>query len=239
MSGHPVNFEDFEAQLQFVLQRLYDPSLRPAGVVLNVLGLTENERAEVLQTVLIQSIEDLRPGDYVPKTARSWRFYGILYYRFVSNLAQEEVADRVSITSRHLRREQAAAIHVLALKLWEKANLPAPQEEAAQEESAADLSAEVESTTAADRSGGEEQALVNPDLQLKNDLMALQESAPGVISDVIQVIRSVMALVERIPAGKNLIVGDVQLPEALRAALHPSALRQVLWMIIHGAIQQP
>ncbi|RPJ38665.1 MAG: response regulator, partial [Chloroflexi bacterium] len=89
------------------------------------------------------------------------------------------------------------------------------------------------------RSGGEEQALVNPDLQLKNDLMALQESAPGVISDVIQVIRSVMALVERIPAGKNLIVGDVQLPESLRAALHPSALRQVLWMIIHEAIQQP
>jgi CheY-like chemotaxis protein len=227
MSGHPFTFEDFESQLQVVLQRLYDPSLRPPGSVLQVLGLSENERGDGLQTALIQAIEDLRPGDYVPKTARSWRLYSILYYRFVSNLAQEEVAERVSITPRHLRREQSAAIHVLALKLWEQANLPAPQEEPGSDEAPPESAAQDEETG------------LNPDLQLKNDLMALQESAPGVISDVAQVVKSVLALIDRIPAGDALLVEDVQVPETLRASMHPSALRQVLWMIIHQAILQP
>jgi CheY-like chemotaxis protein len=227
MSGHPTVFSDFEAQLQLVLQHLYDPSLRPPEIVLLVLGLSEKERADVLQTALIQAIEDLRPGDHVPKSARSWRFYGILYYRFVSNLAQEEVAERVSITSRHLRREQAAAIHVLALKLWENAHLPAPPEEPESQESLPEIPAL------------ETAAPVNPDVQLENDLTALQESAPGVISDVIQVVKSVLALVERIPAGKDLAITHVLLPDSLRAALHPSALRQVLWMIIHQAVLQP
>jgi CheY-like chemotaxis protein len=228
MSGHPINFQDFESQLQFVLQRLYDPSLRPPGVVLQVLGLSETERAAALQTGLIQSIEDLRPPDYVPETTRSWRLYRILYYRFVSDLPQEEVADRVSITSRHLRREQAAAIHVLALRLWEKADLPAPLEELEREEGAVEVSTPVEKFSPP-----------NPDLQLKNDLMALQESAPGVISDVVQVVKSVLALAERLPGGNNLVVAAVRLPDGLRAALHPSSLRQVLWMIIHQAILQP
>jgi CheY-like chemotaxis protein len=235
MSGHPVIFEEFEAQLQSVLHHLYDPALRPPGVVLRVLGLSENERADVLQTALIQAIEDLRPADYVPKTTRSWRLYGILYYRFVSNLAQEEVADRVAITSRHLRREQAAAIHVLALRLWEQASLPAPVEEPESEESLPESPVQ------------EEEAPANPDMQLKNDLMALQESAPGVISDLVQVMKSVLALVERIPAGKNLAIHEASLHGSaplrangpLRGALHPSALRQVLWMIIHQAILQP
>jgi CheY-like chemotaxis protein len=227
MSGHPFTFEEFETNLQFVLQHLYDPSLHPPGVVLEVLSLSDDERADVLQTALIQAIEDLRPGDHVPKTARSWRFYGILYYRFVSNLAQEEVADRVSITPRHLRREQAAAIHILALKLWEKARLPLPQEELEREDSLAESPLQ------------EEEAMVNPDLQVKNEMMALQESAPGVISDVVQVVKSVLALIERVPAGKNLTITEALLPDGLRAALHPSALRQVLWMIIHQGILQP
>src|SRR5512146_1952237 len=129
MSGHEFSLEEFEGQLALVLQHLYDPSLRPPELVAQVIGLTMQDRVDVLQTAMIQAVEDLRPADYVPRTARSWRLYGILYYRFVSNLAQEEVADRVSIPPRHLRREQAAAIHILALKLMEKARLPTPQEE--------------------------------------------------------------------------------------------------------------
>jgi CheY-like chemotaxis protein len=244
MSGHTFTFEEFEAQLAYVLQRLYDPSLHPPEVVYQVLGLATLDRLDVLQTVIIQAVEDLRPADYVPKTARGWRMYGILYYRFVSNLPQDEVADRVWITPRHLRREQTNAIHLLALKLWEQAQLPIPPEPDGDASSGDATSGDASSGDAVSArgeeilpEGGEErQAPANPENQLKDDLLALQESAPGVISNVSQVVKSVLSLAKRIPAGDRLGVAGVQVPEALNAALHPSALRQVLWMVLHQAI---
>ena len=250
MSGQPFTFEEFEEQLTYVLQRLYDPSLHTPDVVNQLLGLVTQERLDVLQTAIIQTVEDLRPADYVPKTTRSWRMYSILYYRFVSNLPQEEVAERVYITARHLRREQTNAIHLLALKLWEKAHLPAPAEpdEAAEREESVpegapasqlpESSLEAAAREAAAREAGANEAGANPEKQLQADLLALQESAPGIISNVIQVVKSVLGLAGRIPAGEKLRVGAVEIPEELNAALHPSALRQVLWMILHHAINQ-
>lgn len=222
------SFEDFEIQLNNILQHLFDPSLVPPAQLLQVLGQSPRDGLEVMQTAIIQTVEDLRPPDYVPRTTRSWRFYGILYYRFVSNLSQEEVADRVSITPRHLRREQAAAIHLLAQKFWEKSapeesrDLPSPVEDLEREGAPAEVVIN--------------EALINPEMQLKNDLMALQESAPGIISHVNQVIKSVLGLIERLPAGKKLNIKEVVYPGELRAALHPSALRQMLWMIVHLGI---
>ena len=183
----------------------------------------------MLQTAIIQAVEDLRPADYVPKSARSWRMYGILYYRFISNMTQDEVADRVGITPRHLRREQSGAIRILAQKLWENARLPLPE---TQEK-------EVEAGEAGGESFPAEPASeVNPEEQLRNDLLALTESAPGIISDVNLVIRSVLALTEKIPSGKEIHVHFTPQNDQVKASLHPSALRQVLWMIVRQAIEQ-
>ena len=222
------SFEEFETQLNLVLQHLYDPSLIPPAQFLQVLGQSPPNGLEVLQTVIIQTVEDLRPPDYVPRSTRSWRYYGILYYRFVSNLSQGEVAERVSITPRHLRREQAVAIHLLAQKFWGKG---VPEE-------LHDLLSPLEDV---EREGTPAEVVISeapsiPDVQLKNDLLALQESAPGVISHVNQVIKSVLGLIERLPAEKKLNVREVILPGELKAALHPSALRQVLWMIVRLGI---
>ncbi len=221
---------DFETQLNNVLLHLYDPSLRPAPLVWQVIGHSPSEGTDVLQTAIIQAVEDLRPADYVPKSARSWRIYGILYYRFISNMTQEEVADRVGITPRHLRREQIGAIQILAQKLWENARLPLPEMQDKEPETA-----EVVGETA----GENHQDEINPEEQLRNDLLSLTESAPGVISDVNLVIHSVIALTNKIPAGKEIHVHYMPRPEQVKASLHPSALRQVLWMIVRQAIEQP
>lgn len=221
---------DFETQLNNVLLHLYDPALHPALLVWQVIGHQPSEGIDVLQTAIIQEVEDLRPADYVPKSARSWRIYGILYYRFISNMTQDEVADRVAITPRHLRREQTGAIHILAQKLWEKASLPLPEANEKDSEPG-----ERPDEGLADQAEGES----NPEEQLRNDLLALTESAPGVISNVNLVISSVLALTEKIPAGKEIHVHYQPLPEQIKASLHPSALRQVLWMIIRQAIEQP
>uniref|UniRef100_A0A7C4PK96 Response regulator n=1 Tax=Anaerolinea thermolimosa TaxID=229919 RepID=A0A7C4PK96_9CHLR len=213
---------EFEFQLSAVLFHLYDPALRPPILVWKVIGHAPEEGIEVLQTAIIQSVEDLRPGEHVPKTARSWRIYHILFYRFVSNLTVDEVADKVGITPRHLRREQASAIHVLALNLWEKAQLPVPLE----------LESSFEREEIVIEAMPEASVQSNPEVQLQKDLIALQESAPGVISDVKQVIESVIALMRRIPGGQVIEVDEVIISPQLKVGFHPSALRQVLWMII-------
>lgn len=232
MSGHLFTFDEFEAGLTYVLQHLYDPALDAPDAVCDVLGLPSQERPDALQTAIIQAVEDLRPAEHVPKSARSWRMYSILYFRFVSNLPQEEVAERVYITTRHLRREQASAIHLLARRLWENAYLTAPAESEMDLERAESLTEESEEASA------QSQEPSSQEKQLRDDLLALQESAPGVISNVSQVLKSVVALAGHLPAGKNARIVEVSLPEELSVALHPSALRQVLWMILHQAIDQ-
>ena len=220
--------DDFEIQLNNIIQHLYDPSLVPPVQFLQVLGQSTRDGLEVMQTAIIQTIEDLRPPEFVPRTTRSWRLYGILYYRFVSNLNQDEVANRVSITPRHLRREQAAAIHLLAQKFWGKSASGESHELTSPVE---DFEREVAPTEVVFN-----EAPLNPEMQIKNDLIALQESAPGINSHVNQVIKSVLGLIERLPAGKKLNINEVVYPGELKAALHPSALRQMLWIIIHLGI---
>ncbi|HEY62970.1 MAG TPA: response regulator [Caldilineae bacterium] len=63
---------------------------------------------------------------------RSARIYEILYYRYVEQLSQKEVAYQLGISVRQLRREQANAIEYLADRLWSRYNLaesPGAQQE--------------------------------------------------------------------------------------------------------------
>jgi CheY-like chemotaxis protein len=222
-----LTFAEFESQLNQVLHRLYDPSLRPSAAFRLVLGHSPADSLNTLQTAIIQAVEDLRPADHVPKSARSWRLYAALYYRFVSNLSQDEVAEIVSITPRHLRREQVSAINLMAKKLWTGAHLPLESSETGpdREEPGPDFPPEVVDQP-------------NPENQLRLDLLALQESAPGIVADVPQVVRSVITMIDRYTAGKNPHKIPLSAPAELKASLHPSALRQVLWMIVRQAIEQ-
>lgn len=225
-----LSFDDFELQLNHVLQHLYDPSLHQVEPFWQVLGLLPENGLDVLQTAIIQAVEDLRPSDHVPKTTRSWRMYGILYYRFISNLTQDEVASRLSITTRHLRREQTRAVQILALKFWENAHLPLSEKHQKEMESEEPFVESVETY---------QETPAIPDQQLQNDLMALQESAPGIISDVNLVIQSVISLGQRISSYKKIQINLAAPFLQLKAAIHPSALRQVLWMIVRQAVEHP
>ena len=44
--------------------------------------------------------------------------YLLLYDRYIQRLTQKETAERLSVTIRHLRREQNIAIHILAESIF-------------------------------------------------------------------------------------------------------------------------
>ncbi|MEW5720293.1 MAG: response regulator [Chloroflexota bacterium] len=120
-----LGLDDLEQDLQNALNRLYDPAYSPSVELRNVLGCNE-AGAAAMQASILRAIQSLAPAPETPPSARSRRIYEVLACRYIQKLTQDETAERLGITPRHLRREQAQAIHVLAQRLWE--NFRAPTE---------------------------------------------------------------------------------------------------------------
>ena len=61
--------------------------------------------------------------------SRAWRTYDCLFYRYVQQFTQQEVADQIGISTRQLQREQQAALERLADQLWERIDLDADNDQ--------------------------------------------------------------------------------------------------------------
>ncbi|MBC7078719.1 MAG: hypothetical protein H5T92_10510, partial [Synergistales bacterium] len=77
-----------------------------------------------MRRVIIQAIKALQPDPSCSLSSRSWRNYQILFYRYVQQLPQRDVANQLGISARHLRREETVAIESLALNLCARYHLP-------------------------------------------------------------------------------------------------------------------
>jgi len=103
------------------LNQLYNPVCLHSSPLVASFRLTERlNRADALQTLLIESIKELRPSARAPRTAKASRYYRVLHYRYVQQYTQTDVANKVGLSARHLRREQDAAISALVNLLHEK-----------------------------------------------------------------------------------------------------------------------
>jgi CheY-like chemotaxis protein len=208
-------FETFEQWVRETLASLYDPTYRPPAPLSAMLGCGGDDGSEAVQLALIRAIEELKPPPVVPPTARSRRLYELLLYRYVQNLTQEEVADRLGITARHLRREQPEAAHVLALRLWERRG------------EAIVSAAGVDVTETADWLS-----------QLRDELISLQRNAPGALAEVDKVLRRAIELGGQL-AGQHPVTFDLaDVTPDLVAAIHPAALRQIVIAAIRQLNEQ-
>ena len=113
-------FEEFEQYLRDALAHLHNPAYKPPELLETVTGYNPQQGLETFQTILIRAIEDLKPASDLPLNARAKRLHQLLSYRYVQVLTQEDTAQRLGITPRHLRREQQQAVHLLARRLWEQ-----------------------------------------------------------------------------------------------------------------------
>lgn len=210
------NFEEFENCLRDSLAHLYDPAYQCPGLLEKVAGAPSPQGWDVVQARLISAIEELKPGPEVPLNARIRRLYQLLHDRYVQELTQVETAQRLGITTRHLRREQNQAVQALARRLWEQ--WPGPADNVPPV-AALPVTAEPE----ADEADG--QAWRS---QVREELTVLQQNAPGIVADVPETIAAVLKLERTLALRYGIALREGPVEPGIQAAIHPSALRQVL-----------
>ncbi|HMN29189.1 MAG TPA: response regulator [Caldilineaceae bacterium] len=211
MNTQDASFAEIEQALRTTLAQLYTPGHRPLPGLLALLNDGAAHREEEVRAALIQAIEQLKPDLSVPHNARSWRLYLVLYYRYVQAYTQEETAEKLAITTRHLRREQQEAVQMLARWLCQR------------HATGGDKLDEVEPTP----SPAEDQATAWR-LQVQKELAVLQQTTPGAVADLAKTIHGAVKVGQALAARHaiQLRVGEVE--DGILVALHGSALRQVV-----------
>jgi CheY-like chemotaxis protein len=117
-----MNREQFLDALRTALNHLYDPDYLRRSPLAAAFGVADRlDTPAALQRVLIAAIESLRPA---PGNPQNQRLYDILLFRYIQQSTQEEVAHQLAISPRQLRREQTAAIEMLACVLSEQQAAP-------------------------------------------------------------------------------------------------------------------
>jgi len=112
----------FEELLRDALPHLYDvPALEthPLVELLPPTASLHTSRGARLQGWLQAEIEELRPAgkEYAPGHSE-WRPYVILQQRYVDGASLGELAARLALSERQLRREHNRALRALAGRLW-------------------------------------------------------------------------------------------------------------------------
>ena len=214
----PDGFGAFRDALRSALPHLNDPMYRPSPPLCAVLEYGPSEGPGPVQAAIIRAIDALRPDPAVPEGSAADRNFRSLHTRFVLGLSQEETAEQLHMSVRHVQRVQVKATHGLARSLWErKADQNRPEGIAPP----AALRHPLE---------GQGPATQSPDWQSQAELelATLRRSEPGATADVDEAIGSVIALERALVArrGVTLVVDFLQ--PGLVAAVHPTVLRQVL-----------
>ncbi len=110
-----ISLETLISELRTALRRLYDPNALRSSPLAQWLepGSGPNGAAS-LRRALMEAVEALQPTDDTPQQSRMWRTHETLYYRYVQQFSQSEVAAQLGLSVRQLRREERSALEALA-----------------------------------------------------------------------------------------------------------------------------
>ena len=198
----------FQEQLRETLAHLYDPTFVPPDMVAASLGIAPGERDGSARAAIAQGIHDLRPAPETPSHARANRLYQVLVLRYLQQLTQEEAALRLGITVRHLAREQAQAIDLLARHIWER---------------------EGKSTPLSPAFAGERGVAAEPpSSHVEDELTSLHECSPHAVTDIGPVLHDVIGVTSVLAERYGVSVQSNPVESGTVVAIHPSILSQAL-----------
>jgi CheY-like chemotaxis protein len=193
-----------QTQLQAALSHLYDPMFTPDDALCAVLNLSPDAGRGCIRRALLEAIASLQPAVETPHTTEAYRIYQVLTLRYAEHLTQVQTAERLSITSRHLRREQRHAVRVLAAALLERA-----EQEVAPEPTTPGPSQDWET-------------------QARQEVALLERQAPASTADLRTTFEGALSLARHVTQVRDVAVLMPALPGNLVIALHPTLLRQLL-----------
>ena len=208
--------EALEQDLQDGLTRLYDPQYEPSELLRAAIGCSPEHATASVQQAIIQAIKEMEPSADVPPTARIRRIFQVLAYRYVQGLTQEEAAERLGITPRHLRREQQQAISVLARRIWARSRA-APSTSSLREEEMHPAGVE-----GSDAERGDWRS------QVRLEVAALRKGAPSGYADVRESLSAALELGHTLASRQGVVLRLGTIQPGLTAAVRHSALRQIL-----------
>lgn len=214
--GNVLTMARIEDALRTALSSLYDPTYQPDPVLCRALGCDPQDGAEALQAALIGLIREFEPGPGVPTGARATRLYRILWLRYMQQQTQEEVAEELAITPRHLRREQQEVVRVLARRIWRR-HIASPPDEV-------DDLDEVEFAASLDGDGELAEWLS----QIKQEVASLRKETVGLSANIGEAFAGVSDITRTLASRHGVALQVEDTPADLAAVIHPSALRQVL-----------
>jgi CheY-like chemotaxis protein len=171
-----------------------------------------------LQTILSKAIESLEPDDSAPAQSRSWRFYDLLVCRYLQQLSVQEVANQLGISHRHLRREQNAALELLAHCLCKQFDIKL-QEGAKPDGLTIELVAGVNAT-------------------VDEELNWLRNLPSGKSTNLSETLHGVIDLVRPLAAQNGVSLKRTLAAELPNLAVHASALRQLLLSLLTFTVER-
>jgi CheY-like chemotaxis protein len=249
-----MTFEEFEKHLLNALVHLYDPLYQPPAELYRLISSSQEllssppkspqllEKPKHFKQMMIAAIDHLRPGADVPARARSRRMYELLSSRYVEELTQEETAERLGITPRHLRREQQQAVLMLAQQLWEQYE----QSQPAQPENVQPVLAQAPMQSIASTTVGMSDAAPEADdeldvnaawrMQVQQEVAALQQNDPNTVAEIGAILEHVRQLENRLVGSSDVMIKVPFVQERgvppLATRMHPSLLRQLVIIAI-------
>ena len=208
------------SHLRSALDHLYNPDKLYHNSLALLLGVAGRvDTPVILRQILIAAIESLQPKIDVPRRSPVWRAYNVLFYRYVQQRTQRDVAVQMALSVRHLRREQEAALEMLARQLW------------AQFEPGAKLGV----------SRGKDPPSVSWEagLAVNENSAWLRDSALSAPANIAKVLAEVLRLARPLAVQYGVQM-QITLPDALPdVAVHASALQQALLSLLPVAMHRP
>lgn len=212
--------DQFTRHLRDALNHLQDPQFLRSSPLAALFGIADRfDTFSALQRILTEAIESLEPDATEPSQSRAWRTYESLYYRYVQQCGQQEIADQLGIGTRHLRREQQAALEALAERLWVQHDLGSVLPDG----SLLSRSSTVQS---------DQQAHVH------SELSWIAECSTDTPTDLAEGLENAVGLAQTL-ADRHSVDLVVQTPDTLPpVSVHPVALTQMLISLFSVAIHR-
>ena len=173
----------------------------------------DGRKLTAVQSTIIRLIDSLEPSPGTPPLAEMRRIYEIVRHRHTLRLTQEETADRLNLSVRHLSRLQREAIHVLTRVLWDQSQMSRRALDQQRPET-------VPTESGPSPRSGEWRAWLREELaalhlQSGENVAPLRDTMPGALH------------IARVAVPDREVVLET-VPRDAEVALHPSVLRQVL-----------
>jgi len=202
--------------LQGTLAHLDDPRFEPPHLLCRVTGCLPQDRAK-LRSILIEAIRNLSAGNDLVPGMRLQRISAILTQRYLEQRTQEETAELLGISPRHVRREQRRAVEIIAEQLWERR----PIKQAQPDEGAPDAAVSHTIAGPFDRS-------VAWHSQVKEEIALLSQEASDRVAHIAEDTVAVLELLQPLARERDVALSCEETCTGVVAAIHPSAFRQVM-----------